>query len=292
MKKKVFFTIKPYLLIAPAMILFLIFYIYPVFEMIRLSFFEWNMIAPVKKFVGLQNYQNLFRDKQFLQTIWNTVVYMVCNVGLCVSLGLLIAVHLKENTKINGFLQSVFFCPYIVSLASISLLWMWLMNTDFGLLNAVLNFFRIPSIDWLGSPRFAMMSLVLISVWKGVGYDALILLAALQSIPPALYEADALDRSNGWRTFHKITLPMVSPTLFFLAIVNIISSFNVFETIQIITQGGPQNSTNSIVFSIYQYGFQFYKIGYASAMGGVLLIIVSILTILYFQLLSKKVHYQ
>ena len=285
-------TVKPYLLIAPALVLLCVFCIYPIFNMIGLSLYEWDMISPFKKFVGLQNFVKLAADKQFFQTLLNTVIYVACTVGFGVGFGLILAVFLAKKTRLNGLLQSVAFSPYIVSLASIALLWMWLMNNDFGFLNALLAVFGIPAIDWLGSPKFALMSLIIINVWKSGGYNALILVSALQGIPPHLYEAARLDRANTWRTFSRITFPMISPTVFFLALVDVIAAFKVFETIQIITQGGPQNSTNTLVFSLYEYGFQFYKVGYAAAIGVVLFFIVLLFTILYFAVLSKRVHYQ
>lgn len=284
--------VKPYLFIAPALIVFLVFSIYPIISMIQLSFFDWDLVSVNKTFVGIQNYLDLFADKMFWQTISNTFVYMILTVLLGVGFGILLALFLQKNTKINAFMQSIIFSPYIISLASVSFLWMWLMNKDYGLINYVLSFFGISSIDWLGDPKVALLSLVLISVWKTVGYNTIIILSALQSIPKHLYEAASLDRANKRQVFTKIVFPMISPTLFFLTIVNIIASFKVFETIQIITQGGPQNSTNTLVYSIYEYGFKFYKIGDASAIGVVLLVIISIFTVVYFKLLSKKVHYQ
>lgn len=292
MKKKFLSIGKPYLLIAPAMAAFLLFSIYPVMNMVQLSFFDWNMISPQKDFIGLANYQKLFYDEDFRQTLLNTAVFTVLSVLGDIGLGLLIALYLKKNTLVNRIMQSVIFAPYIISLASISLLWMWLMNPDYGLLNAALEALHIPGINWLGSPQYAMLSVILICVWKSVGYDAMILLAALQSVPENLYEAAALDRASWWRKLTKVTLPMISPTLFFLTIVETIASFNVFETIQILTRGGPQNSTDTIVFSLYQYGFKFYRIGYASTIGVVLMIIMTLFTIVYFVLLSKRVHYQ
>ncbi len=283
---------KPYLFIAPALIIFLVFSIYPIASMIQLSFFEWDFISPTKLFVGFQNYITLFQDSAFYQTLSNTFVYMILTVGLGILFGVLLALFLNKKSKVNSFMQSIIFSPYIVSLASISFLWMWLMNTDFGLINYILSIFKIGPVDWLGSPKIALFSLVIISVWKTVGYNTIIILSALQSIPKHLYEAASLDKANRRQTFLKITFPMISPTLFFLTIVNIIASFKVFDTIQIITQGGPQNSTNTLVYSLYEYGFKFYKIGYASAIGVVLLVIISIFTIIYFKLLSKKVHYQ
>lgn len=290
--KKTIKTLKPYLFVAPALIVFIVFSIYPILNTIFLSFYEWDMISPTKEFVGIKNYQTLFRDVKFYQTLSNTFVYMLLTVGLGVILAIALALFLRKDTRINKFMQNLIFTPYIVSLASISFLWMWLMNNDFGLLNYLLSLVGIGPIDWLGNPKVALISLVIISVWKTLGYNTLIILSALQSIPKHLYEAASLDKATKRQTFFKITLPMISPTLFFLTIVSIIASFKVFETIQIITNGGPQNSTNTLVYSIYEYGFQFYKIGYASTIGVVLLVIISIFTIIYFKLLSKKVHYQ
>lgn len=290
--KKTIKTLKPYLFVAPALIVFIMFSIYPILNTIFLSFYEWDMISPTKEFVGIKNYQTLFRDVKFYQTLSNTFVYMLLTVGLGVILAIALALFLRKDTRINKFMQNLIFTPYIVSLASISFLWMWLMNNDFGLLNYLLSLVGVGPIDWLGNPKVALISLVIISVWKTLGYNTLIILSALQSIPKHLYEAASLDKATKRQTFFKITLPMISPTLFFLTIVSIIASFKVFETIQIITNGGPQNSTNTLVYSIYEYGFQFYKIGYASTIGVVLLVIISIFTIIYFKLLSKKVHYQ
>ena len=290
--KKAIKTLKPYLFVAPALIVFIVFSIYPILNTIFLSFYEWDMISPTKEFVGIKNYQTLLRDVKFYQTLSNTFVYMLLTVGLGVILAIALALFLRKDTRINKFMQNLIFTPYIVSLASISFLWMWLMNNDFGLLNYLLSLVGVGPIDWLGNPKVALISLVIISVWKTLGYNTLIILSALQSIPKHLYEAASLDKATKRQTFFKITLPMISPTLFFLTIVSIIASFKVFETIQIITNGGPQNSTNTLVYSIYEYGFQFYKIGYASTIGVVLLVIISIFTIIYFKLLSKKVHYQ
>lgn len=292
MKRKFLTGGKPYFLIAPAMIAFLLFTIYPLIKMTELSFFDWNMISPDRTFIGFQNYEKLLRDEEFRQTMLNTVIFTIFSVAGDVVLGLLIALYLKKSNWLNNLMQGILFVPYIISLASVALLWMWIMNPDFGLLNAVLGTFHIGGINWLGDPKYAMMSIIIICIWKNVGYDTLILLAALQSVPPVLYEAAALDRTSRWRQLTKITLPMISPTMFFLVIVEVIGSFNVFETIQILTNGGPQNSTNTIVFSLYQYGFKFYKIGYASTIGVVLMIIMALFTVIYFVLLSKKVHYQ
>ncbi len=283
--------IKPYLFIAPALLVFIIFNIYPLFSMINLSFYRWNLISPNVIFAGLGNYLSLFADPVFYKVLKNTGIYTVCTVGFSILFAMLLAVYLNNKSKVSIFLQSIIFLPYVVSLASVAFLWMWMMNSDLGLLNYIFSFVGIDKIDWLGNPHIAMFSLSLISIWKTVGYNTLIILAAMQVIPPYLYEAAALDNASVYKTFTKITFPMISPTLFFLVIVDIIASFKVFETIQIITRGGPQNATNTLVYYIYEQGFHFYKIGEASTIAVVLLVIIGLFTILYFKSLANKIHY-
>ena len=285
-------AVKPYVAIAPAIVVLAVFWIYPIFDMGYLSLFKWDLISPKMKWVGLANFKNLFSDPQFWQTLSNTLIYTFFVVGLGIGLGLLVALYLRRHTKTNGFLQAVVFSPYVVSLASVALLWLWIMNKDYGLLNSLLAAVGIPAVNWLGNPHVALASLILISVWKSVGYDALILVSALQAVPEHLYEAARMDNAGRWATFKSITFPMISPTLFFLGVVDVIASLKVFETIQIMTQGGPQNATNTLVFSLYQYGFQFNKVGYAAAIGVVLLVLVALFALLYFRLLSKRVHYR
>ena len=281
----------PYLMITPAMIICMVFMVYPIAYMVYLSFFKWNMIGDMK-FIGLENYISLFTDSEFIQVLWNTCQFTLWTVVGFIFLGLMLALYLNKNTKINRMIQSIVFIPYIVPLVSIAFIWMWIMDSDLGLLNYVLNLFGIDSVKWLSDPKVAMYSLIIVNIWKATGYYALIFLSALQGIPSYLYEAAELDKANKLTVFFKITLPMLSPTLFFLVLTGTIASFKVFETISIMTQGGPVNSTNTLVYYIYEYGFSFYKIGYASAVGVVLMVIVSLLTLVYFGLLHKKVHYQ
>ncbi|WP_315792638.1 sugar ABC transporter permease [Paenibacillus sp. BIC5C1] len=284
--------LRPYVLVAPSITVFSIFFLYPIFYMIFLSFYNWDFINPVKEFVGFNNFVELFKDSAFLQVLSNSLNYTLLSVSLSIVISLLLAIWLNREGAWYGFVQGALFSPHIVSLVSVSLVWMWLMDPKFGLLNGLLDMVGLPKLAWLSSPDSSLLSLVLVSVWKGVGYNALIFIAGLQSIPRDVYEASALDEANWWRKFYKITLPMLSPTLFFLIIINLISSFQVFETIAIMTNGGPINSTNTLVFYIYEYGFRYFKIGYASAAGVILLVVVGLLTLVYFKLLSRKVHYQ
>ncbi|WMJ84413.1 carbohydrate ABC transporter permease [Oscillospiraceae bacterium LTW-04] len=281
----------PYIMVAPSMIVFSVFILYPIGYMVYLSFFEWNMIGP-KTFVGLDNFIGLIGDMEFWQVVSNSFQYTFFMVVFSVGFALPLAVYLKNKTKISSIMQSVIFTPHIVSLVSVAFIWMWLMDSDYGLLNYILKMAGISPVGWLDSPKVALFSLILVSVWKGIGYNTIILISAMQTIPAYLYEAASLDRAKKHTVFFKITLPMISPTLFFLTLMNMISAFKVFETVNIMTQGGPMNSTNTLVYNIYQYGFNFYKIGNASAIGVVLMAIIGVCTYLYFKVLNSRVYYR
>ena len=287
---KIMTAMRPYLMVAPAMAVFGVFILYPIFYMIYLSFFDWNLIGDMK-YIGLENYTDMLGDKDFWQVLGNSVYYMVMVVIFEMVLSLLLAAYLNRNTRTNRILQSIAFTPYITSMVSVAFIWMWLMDSDYGLLNYLLSLVGIGPVGWLSDPKVAMNSLVLVSVWKGLGYNTIIIISAMQSVPGYLYEAAALDKTPKWKSFWKITLPMISPTLFFLALMNIIAALKVFETVNIMTQGGPMNSTNTLVYNIYQYGFEYFKIGYASALGVALRVVIGFFTLTYFRVLSKRVYY-
>ncbi len=287
---KILTAMRPYLMVAPAMAVFGVFILYPIFYMIYLSFFDWNLIGEMK-YIGLENYTDMLSDKDFWQVLGNSVYYMVMVVIFQMILSLLLAAYLNRNTRVNRILQSIAFTPYITSMVSVAFIWMWLMDSDYGLLNYLLSLIGLGPVGWLSDPKVAMNSLVLVSVWKGLGYNTIIIISAMQSVPGYLYEAAALDKTPRWKAFWKITLPMISPPLFFLALMNIIAALKVFETVNIMTQGGPMNSTNTLVYNIYQYGFDYFKIGYASALGVALMVVIGFFTLIYFRVLSKRVYY-
>ena len=205
---------------------------------------------------------------------------------------MLFAIWLNHNSTIHRFVQAAIFSPHIIALVSVAFVWMWMMDPNYGLLNYAARLVGLPESKWLQSPDTAMKSIIITSVWKLIGYDTLILIAALQSIPKSIFEAAELDNAPKAVSFFKIILPMVSPSLFFLLVMNTLSMFQNFDTIAVMTQGGPLGSTNTLVYYIYQNAFTYYKLGYASAAGTVLTVIVGIMTIIYFRLLGKKVHYQ
>jgi len=282
---------NPYLMIAPAMVVFILFSFIPILYMIYLSFHDWNFISPDMNFVGLNNFKHLLADPRFAQTMRNTFLYTVLTVVGFIILGLLIALALNKNTKVHSFMQSVVFAPHIISLVSISMLWLWLMDYDYGLFNYLLGKIGAGPVSFLTNPDIVMYSLAAVSIWKGVGYYSLIFLSGLQAIPDDIYEAAALDNTSWHRKLFKITLPMLSPTVFFIGITSIIASFKVFETISIMTQGGPMNASNTIVYYIYETGFKFFNMGLSSAAGVILFVVIAILTFIYFKLMAKKVYY-
>ena len=283
--------ITPYLMIAPAIVVFILFSFIPIFYMIFLSFHDWNFISADMNFVGMNNFKFLLGDPRFAQTMGNTFLYTVLTVVGFLVFGLLIALALNKNTKIHSFMQSVIFASHIISLVAISMLWLWLMDYDYGLFNYLLDKIGLGPVSFLTNPDVVMYSLAAVSIWKGVGYYSLIFLSGLQAIPDDIYEAAALDNTPWHRKLFKITLPMLSPTIFFVGITSIIASFKVFETISIMTQGGPMNASNTIVYYIYETGFKFFNMGLSSAAGVILFVVIAILTLIYFKLMAKKVYY-
>ncbi|GAA4720176.1 carbohydrate ABC transporter permease [Brevibacillus fulvus] len=285
--------VRPYLYVLPALLFFSAFFFIPILYIIYLSVFDWSLLnLEEMEWVGWQNYADLLSDADFHQVLLNTMLFTVATVVLGIGLSFLLALWLNQKRKLVAVVQASVFSPHIISLVSVSMLWMWLMDPQYGLLNALLEFIGLPAYTWLADTKSALLSLVLVSVWKVVGYNTIVFIAGLQSIPKDLYEAAALDRSTRWQTLRRITIPMLSPTLFFLLITNTISSFQVFDTISIMTQGGPVNSTNMLVYYIYEQGMDYYNGGLASAASVILLGLVGLLTVFHFWTMRKRVHYR
>lgn len=290
-KRAVWERLRPYVMIAPAMTGIMLFVIYPSFFLGYLSFFKYNLMNKAKsKFIGFDNYAQLFSREDFYKSLGNTAVYTLGVVLLTMTLALLVAVWLKKKSRFNAIVQAGLFTPHIISIVSIALVWMWIMEPSLGFLNYILKGLGLPTSQWLQSSGSAMISIIIVSVWHGVGYFALILVAALHGVSPELYEAAAIDSAGKFRVFYRITLPLISPQLFFILIIMTIGSFKVFDKVRIMTGGGPNNATNTLVYYIYE--FRTTNIGYASATGIVLMAIIAMLTIVYFWVLSNKVHYQ
>lgn len=290
-KKRIWEAIRPYVMVLPAMTGIILFVIYPVIYLVQLSFYKYNLMNKDKsQFIGFDNFTQIFTREDFYSALSNTVVYTAGVVVLTMLLSLLIAIWLNKKTRFNAVVQAGIFTPHIISIVSVALVWMWLMEPNHGILNFLLKAIGLPPSSWLQSSNTAMLSVIIVSVWQNIGYYTLIIVAALQSVPPSIYEAAALDNASRFKMFYKITLPLISPQLFFILIIMTIGSFKVFDTVKIMTAGGPNNATTTLVYYIYE--FRTNSIGYASATGVVLMAIIAILTFVYFRLLSKKVHYQ
>ena len=281
--------VLPYAMVAPIMIILVVFTFYPIVNMVYLSFFEKGLKG--NEFVGWANYQRLFMGEGFVNAFKNTLIYMGFTTIFLIFLGLVFALSLQKDSKINALAQRVMFLPHICAMLAISLIWQWLMD-DEGLLNALFQFFNLPALRWLNSSATSLLSIMLVVIWKGIGYHALILLSSVKSIPTELLEAAELDDAGKWRTFWKITFPMLTPQLFFLLITLTMNSFKVFDVVRLMTNGGPGSSSDVLVYYIYRYAREYNKYGVGSAAGVILMIILFGFTLVYFRVVEKKVHYQ
>ncbi len=279
-----------YLFISPWIIGFILFGAGPIIASAVLSFMNWSLLSS-PTWAGLGNYRKLFSDSLFLVTIKNTFVYAIGSVTLGIIAGFLLALLLNQKVWGMAVFRTIFYLPSVVAGIATALLWVNIFHPDFGLINYTLGQFGIQGPKWLQSPDWAMPALIAMSVW-GAGGGMVIYLAGLQSIPEQLYEAAGLDGAGPLRKFWHITVPMMSPVIFFNMIVGVISSLQAFVLILVMTNGGPANAT--LVYGLYLYrtAFQFFEMGYASAMAWVLFIVIMLITAIQFRLASRWVYYE
>jgi multiple sugar transport system permease protein len=282
-----------YLFLAPTMILFGIFTVAAVIYAFYLSFHEWNILEPAKPFVGLDNYSRLLGDERFGGAIVNTLYYTAASVPLTMGLGLLIALLLNNQIRARGFFRTLFYLPVVTPLVIAAIIWKWVYNGDFGLLNYYL--IQLGVIDepllWLADPNLAMPAVIITSVWKSVGFSMVVYLAGLQSIPEDFYDAAKVDGAVGWQRLKDITIPLLSSTTLFLAVVSVLGAFQVFTEIFIMTNGGPLGRTTTIVYHIYQTAFKFFDMGYASAMAFGMFAMMFVFTLVQLRVMRGEVEY-
>lgn len=283
-------ALTAYLFVLPGLAGFLVFMVIPVVVSLGLSLFEWELLLP-PRFAGLSNYQALLKDKQFHQVLRNTVYYVAGVVPLNIVMSLGLALWLNQRLRMIGFYRSVFFLPVVTVTVAVSLIFKFMYEPQVGLINTALRALGLPGPNWLGTTAWAMPALTLMSVWKGFGYNMVLFLAGLQGIPRTVYEAASIDGAGTWQRFRHITLPLLSPTTFFAVVMTIISSFQVFDQARVMTNGGPASATNTIVLYIFQNGFEYFKMGYASAVAWVLFAAIFLLTLLQMRLQRQWVHY-
>ena len=265
MEKK---SMKGYLYLMPALIIILLFTAYPLIRAFLMSFYEdYNMISGEYSRIGLGNYKDLFGDKVFIKALRNTSIYVVFVVPCSIALSLLIAVLLNSNIKCQGLFQTIYFLPYVTSVIAIGLVWSWIFNSNYGLLNYILSWFGIEKIQWLNKPKYALPSLIIFSVWKSMAFDILIFLAGLQTISKDLYNAARVDSTPKWRVFWKITVPGIAPMISYAFIMGFISAFKVYNEVFSLFGGnpGPAKSAITVVYYIYDKFYNSHNYGLASA---------------------------
>lgn len=273
------------LFILPALLGTIVFIIIPIICSFGLSFAKWDLLNSIQ-YVGLENYKVVLTEPVFVKIIINTFVYAIATSIFGVIIPLILACII--NTKIKGadFFKTAYFLPFVTPMIVIGIIWEWIFDPNIGCLNHFLHL----HINWLYDTNFAMPALIIVSVWKLIGYNMILFLTGLSTINQELLEASKIDGANAYNTFKNITIPLLSPTIFFVTIITAITSFQVFDLIYVMTQGGPLDSTNVLVYAIYKNAFEYFNVGKASALAYVLFAIIFILTLIQWKLKSKLVY--
>ena len=271
-----------YIFLLPAFLGLLVFAFIPFFLAVYFSFTEYNVLSP-PKWVGLRNFEKLLYSKVFWAALKNTATYTIGTIPPKMIIGMGLALLMNRKLRGIAVIRAMFYSPVVTAMVAVSVVWLWIYNPNYGLFNAILNKLGIASQLWLIDPKQALPSLMIMGVWKWVGISMVIYLAGLQAIPQEYYEAAAIDGANSWKRFLYVTFPLLAPAHFYLLVTNSISSFQVFEQIFVMTEGGPGFSTTTVVYEIYRQAFQTFKMGYASATAMVLFVIILVLTIINFK---------
>jgi len=257
---------------------YVLFTVVPVVGAFYIGLLRWDLLTE-PRFVGLANVSQMLGDAKFWNALKNTAVFCIGSVPLAIGGGLLLALLLNQRVRGIRFFRGVYYVPYVTSWVAVALVWSWLFDRDYGLINLALHFFGISGPAWLSDPRWALPAVMIVFAWKWMGFYALILLAGLQNIPPMLYEAAAIDGAGAWSRFRHVTLPMLSPATFFVVVTALINALNVFDPVVVMTQGGPNDSTQTLVKYIVDNAFQFFQIGYASTVAATTFLLVLALTL-------------
>lgn len=271
-----------FILLLPNLLIFMIFTVFPVLATFGISFTSWDLLGSME-WIGIKNYLDLFHDETFLKVTGNTFYFTAVSVPLCLIISFFMAVLLDSKIKFLKLWRAIYFLPVISSMVVVAIVWNWLYNPQFGLVNYFLGLLGIEGPAWLSDTTWAMPAVIITNIWKNMGYNMMLFLAGLQSISSSYYEAAELDGANFWQKTRYITLPMISFTTLFVVITSVIGSFRVFDLVMMMTDGGPARSTSVMVHYLYQNAFSYFKMGYACAQAVVLTLIVLILTLLQFK---------
>jgi len=294
--KKLKTTLIAFVLLGPALIISLVFTYYPALYVIRLSFMDWNLINPDQVYVGLDNFQRLFAaGSEFWPSLYHTLEYGAIYICLSIFLGLCFSLALNKIRFFQGFFQSLYFIPSVTSIAVVSIVWSLIYNPQVGLLNQTLTLLGVERgslPQWLNDPDLAIPALAVMGVWQSMGFITLLFIAGLKNIPGIYYDAAKVDGEKNWQQFRYITLPLLSPVLFFVAFMQLINSFRVFGAVAIMTKGRPLGTTNVLLYYIYKNAFKFFDAGLASAASLVVFVIILGFVLLQNRLGERSVFYQ
>lgn len=279
------------LFVLPVLIPLVVFWLYPILRSVWISFTNWDYMTPEYDFVGLKNYIDLVHTGGFFSALKNTLVFGLGTAFPVIAGGFLLAVLVRSLKTGSKFYQFILFSPWITPTVAISIVWTWIFEPDTGIANMVLQLFHLPGLQWLHSSETAMFSVILVTVWKTLGYAMIFYLIALGKVPEELYDAGKVDGASRLSLLRNITIPMVSPTTLFLAVLTTVNALQAYDQIQVLTQGGPSGSTRTLLYLYYQLGFEQFHMGQAAASGVLLVIIASALAGLQFMISKKSVHY-
>ncbi len=282
-----------YFFILPTFIGFVLFILYPIVESIRISFMDYSILRG-SEYIGLENYVDILSDRRIRTVYGNTVVFTLFAVFFNAGVGLLLAVALNRRMSlfIRNLYRSIFFFPLLVAHTYIAVIWRFLYQKDTGVINYYLGQIGIAPVPWLSQAGWSMAAIIILDVWKNTGFAMLVFLAGLQNIPNEFYESAQLDGANERQIFFRITLPLLSPTIFFILVIFMIGALQVFDTIMVLTEGGPGDSTRTVVMYIFEKAFQRFDMGYAAAISMTLFAIILVLTLIQFRISRRWVHYE
>ncbi|WP_433496443.1 carbohydrate ABC transporter permease [Sphaerimonospora sp. CA-214678] len=281
---------EAYILLAPSLIGFVVFLVAPIFGVMALSLFDWNLMgAPA--FVGLGNYRELAADAEAWRSVWNTIYFVLLNIPAQTVLALLLAIALNRRMRGGKVLRVLYVLPWMAMPVALGIIWSWVFDPKYGAVNQLLGGIGIDGPQWLSDPAWAMPVLASVNIWQYTGYTMLILLAGLQAIPQQINEAAELDGAGPVERFFRVTLPLLRPSMFFVLVTNTIGSFQMFDTVFVMTQGGPGGATDTMNFHIYQQAFQLFRTGYASALAMVLFGLILLVTLGQFFYFRKRTVY-
>lgn len=294
-KSKILSQLKDFSCTVPALIFLIVFTYYPIFELLRISFTNWNLIKEKYDYVGLKNWVWLFRGsgtQYLLNALKVTVLYTIGEISITLVLGMLFALLFNRMTKSFAILRAIVFVPRYVAMSTAAVIFIWILNEDAGVLNYFLSLAHINKIGWLSNKNTALISVLMLTGWRSVGYGMMIYLSSMNSITRDYYEAAALDGANAVQSFFKITLPLLSPITLFLFVTTFISSMKVFQSVDVLTGGGPYRSTEVIVYLIYKYAFTDFRIDRAATIAVFFFVVLLIFTAATMKISNKSVHYE